>query len=240
MNKSIQKQHNIQEIKSRQRYIPIVIILLLMLITVFIYILSSQEPVYDQASKKIILQAVAELLYEDPNDLTDEDLAMVVELSLEGKTLSDIKLLEKFTNLKDLNLSNINIPQTNVPTWMKVLAKLGIIDLSKRNSIDLSPLRNITSLQQLDFSYTQVRDLKPLKDLTNLQMLSGFFTDISDLRPLKGLDNLQILYLFLHLPAYFFRNAPWDIGFLKQAFDYVAPVKAFNDLPACPDFHSLK
>ena len=110
MSESIQKRHDIQEKKSRLRYIPIAIILLLMLISVFIYILSSQEPVYDQASEKIILQAAAELLYEEPNDLTDEDLAMIVELDLSGKTLLDIKLLDKFTNLKDLKLTHINIP----------------------------------------------------------------------------------------------------------------------------------
>ena len=44
---------------------------------------------------------------KDPNELTDEDFAKITKFLLKEKELSDIKLLDKFTNVQKLYLINI-------------------------------------------------------------------------------------------------------------------------------------
>ncbi len=56
---------------------------------------------------------------------------------------------------------------TNV---MKIPAKLGIYDLPKRFSIDLSPLEKRSNLQTLDLTRIQISDLESIKELINLKI----------------------------------------------------------------------
>ncbi len=58
---------------------------------------------------------------------------------------------------------------------------------------DLSPLKGLINLEQLDISSTQVSDLTPLKALSNLQILYVNHTNIFDLDPLSNCLKLQLL-----------------------------------------------
>ena len=60
---------------------------------------------------------------------------------------------------------------------------------------DISSLKELTHLQQLNISNTQVNDLSPLKELTHLQQLHLDLTQVSDLSPLQHLTHLQQLYI---------------------------------------------
>jgi NACHT domain len=60
---------------------------------------------------------------------------------------------------------------------------------------DLTPLANLTDLQELDLSGTQVVDAAPLANLTNLETLDLSGTQVADAAPLAKLTNLQWLYL---------------------------------------------
>ena len=62
------------------------------------------------------------------------------------------------------------------------MKKLKILSLSFAPLSDLSPLKNMTSLTQLDIPNTQVSDLSPLVNLT-LAQLNCTRTKVSDIRP---------------------------------------------------------
>ncbi len=166
-----------------------------MIIAALVFSLFQQEVKSDPASEKIIREAAAKKLNKDPNDLTDEDFALITEFNLSSKELSDIKLLEKCTNLQELNLMGTKFPNNKIPGWMKTLAKLGIFDVSKRYTIDLLPLNRLINLQILRLDDTHISNIEPVKTLKYLQILSLGNTKVSDIKPLEGLTNLRMLFL---------------------------------------------
>ena len=237
-------QINPEKKPSRRKYI-ITAVIILCILAGLIYRAITWAPI-DSESKKasevIIRQAVAAqytrnlsngtLIYKplvgsgqrtivqnkpiDPNTLTDADFTKITVLGIEFKELSDIKLLEKFTNLQEIHLLSIYFPEKDIPSWMKMLSKLGIFNLSERFNIDLSPLKNLSNLQTLTLFYTQtnldalrnliylqdfylggtqVTNLEPLRSFTNLKTLYLEDTQVSNLEPLKGLKNLTHIYI---------------------------------------------
>lgn len=184
----------------------LVIFLFLLIIAALVFIFLTQEQKPDPASEKIFREAAAKQLNKDPNELTDEDFAKITKLTIWGLEyygrpdenpykLSNIKPLEKFTNLQELYLSGIVFPQKDIPRWMKILAKFGILDLDERFTIDLSPLAKLRNLERLEISYSPIKNIKPLKGLTNLRKLRLMFTYVCDIKPISHLENLQDLNL---------------------------------------------
>ena len=192
---------------SRRKYI-LAAGFLLLLLTYVIAVLSFSSNSYSESELIIRKAAAVWLLFDahikkDPNDLTDEDFAKIKEFRLSAADinqrnllLSNIKMLEKFTNLENLTLENITFPKRNVPKWMKFLSKLGFIDLQKRTELDLSPLRKLHNLREIKISVTSITNLNQLTELTNLNTLTLFRTNISDLESIKKLTGLRFLVLF--------------------------------------------
>lgn len=178
---------------SKRRYILAAVIVILLITPVFIFILLAQEPKPDPASEAVIKGWVAGKLKKDPNELIDKDYESFDTFLLFVIELSDIKLLEKFTNLQKLGLADIRLPKKEIPEWMKILSRLGVYDLNKRFSIDLSPLENLNQLKLLTIQSTPISSLNPLKELTNLEALFLVDLRISDLKPLMKLKNLREL-----------------------------------------------
>jgi Leucine-rich repeat (LRR) protein len=191
--KNTHKQKNAQHLY--WKYMFAVIVLLLLLTFVSIFMLFSYKPAPDKASEEIIRQVAAGIIGKDPNDLTNDYFATISFIYIQGKELCDIKLLEKFTNLQELDISDVHYPSNKIPKWMKILARLGIVDLSKRNTIDLSPITNMSNLEKLTIRSTHVKNIKPLKDLINLDGLVLNQTQVSDLEPLRRLNNLQVIFI---------------------------------------------
>ena len=217
------RKNNIAEKPSRSKFILSAFILLLLCIAGVLLILLMRESPYDKISEVTIRTAAAARLAavtqhnKAPNDLTDDDFAKITELDLDGTGLSDIRLLEKFTNLQELNLRHNIISPPVRPKWKAILMRLFHIDSPKRILLDLGPLKNLsnlrklalnssevknirplsnlTNLQELDLSYSGISDIEPIKGLIHLNMLCLLFTQVTDLEPIKGLDNLKILYL---------------------------------------------
>ncbi|MEJ2647634.1 MAG: leucine-rich repeat domain-containing protein [Sedimentisphaerales bacterium] len=216
----------------RKYIIPAVGILLLIAASlVFIYFTQGQKS--DPASEKIIRQAAARQINKDPNKLTEEDFAGITEFRLmdiipAGRgpggvelirykiiDLSDIRILENFTNLQKLELIAVRYPRQSMID--EVLSKLGLKNFSQRRFLDLSPLNKLSSLQslnlteaqlydtkvlsglinlqELNISLTQVSDLTGIETLTKLKILNASYTRISDLEPIKNMTNLQRLDL---------------------------------------------
>jgi len=74
-------------------------------------------------------------------------------------------------------------------------ARVTRLNLSLSTLSDLTPLKRLTSLQDLLLDQTQVSSLTALQGLTSLQKLSLDQTPVSDLTALQGLTNLQGLWI---------------------------------------------
>ena len=177
---------------------------LLFIFAAYLYTVLTYEPKSDPESEKIIRQIAASQLNKDPNELTDKDFAQITEFDLSEYriwprnpliSVSDIILLEKFTNLHTLNLAGLKLTQKAAPKWMTILAKLRLYDLSKRLFIDLRPIRKLRKLENLNLSTSQVVNIQPIKRLKNLRHLNLQAAQVSDLKPIKGLKNLKSLYM---------------------------------------------
>lgn len=194
----------------RRKYIIAAILFLLFISATLVFSLSQPEPKPDPASEALIRQVIADQLNKDPIELTDNDFTMIT--SFEPWTyipyathfgvsgirtlnveLSDIKYLEKLTNLQELTLERINTPAKEVPELLKILAKIGIVNPDGRYLIDLSPLRNLTNLKKINLNYSPVENIKPLSNLVNLEELYLRNTKVSNIRPLKRLTKLKKL-----------------------------------------------
>jgi hypothetical protein len=173
MNEQISSQKS----SSRKKYIiPVVILLLIIAASVFIIHMQEQP---DPVSEKIICEAAAKTLRKDTNELTDTDFTKIIYLTLYNKEISDIRMLEKFTNLKELRLGFIYHPPKNIPQWKKILSKLRIITLNKEFTIDLSPLKKLTNLKMLELAGIPFKNITSLEDLVNLEKLTLINTETS-------------------------------------------------------------
>ncbi len=201
---------------ANRRYILAAVCVVLLVIVALVFAIYSGEPKPDPESERVIRHFAARQLYEetglkkDPNDLVNEDFAKIKAISitlnigdessfywattskLKFGELSDITLLEKFTNLQELELF-IRYPESKIPKLMKYLAKLGVFDLKEKYAIDLSPIQNLTALKSLHLGFSPISDITPLKKMVNLEQLFIDGTPVSGLEPLRGLKNLQVL-----------------------------------------------
>ena len=207
------EQERIKKSSHRKYLIAGVVILLLITLALVLFVfIQTRRP--DPESEKIIREAAAAQLGKDPNSLTDEDFAKITELSIGDRTqtilamyddgdwlkyaynkLADIKLLRKFTNLQTLYLGSIDVPADKIPKWMLLLSKLGIFDLEKRFSFDLSPLEKLSHLEKLQVGGNAVNNIQPLAKLGNLKNLQLINATVSDLKPLESQKQLEKLYI---------------------------------------------
>ena len=185
----------------------------------FAFVMTPRESKSQAKSNAIINKAAAAQLNKYPDEMTDSDYAQVMKLLIMGQEFCDIKLLEKFTNLEKLELRCIGFPEENIPSWVNLLDKIGIVNRNEQCTIDLSPLKKLTKLQILvlsgnyfyigDGDYLKMvqpvkkyvrnnapfRNIKPLSSLVNLKELDLSGSLVRDLTPIKKLKNLQSLNL---------------------------------------------
>lgn len=180
------------------KYIIAAMIILLIIIASLIFMVTSYDQKSDPASEKKIRRVVAVVLHKDPNHLSNEDFLKVTALQLSYTTLADIRFLEKFKNLEELDLGYIHFPISKMPKskWKSFLAKLSIYTFSETHEYDLSPLKKLSRLEILSLTQTPVINIEPLANLTNLKVLKINGTDVADIEPLKGLHNLQELHIW--------------------------------------------
>ncbi len=183
---------------SRRKHIITAVILLLCILTGYIYKVITWQPKPDPASEIIIRHAAANELGKDPNTLNDEDYAQITSLSLlinNSYNAFDIKLIEKFKNLKGLSIRGYMSSRTNMSAWKKILVKIHILSLDEKVFIDLSPLEKIKNLNALSLEHVQIKDLRPLNNHTDLHTLRLIGSTISNLKTIKKLNNLELLDL---------------------------------------------
>ena len=188
-NDEIKQDDSIKKVHQHKNTIAAVYFVLILFVAI-IAPLSAMRPKTDSLSGDAIIRRYAKQQLNKYNGykLTDEDFANFSEFYLRDikqnnrdelmyilpwviTELTDIRLLGKFTNLEQLDLTSIRYPKSKIPKCMKYLAKYGILDIDKKYAIDLSPIKNLSSLKKLRLDNSQICDIKPLKNLTNLEEL---------------------------------------------------------------------
>jgi Leucine-rich repeat (LRR) protein len=112
-----------------------------------------------------------------------------ISLSI-GDNVLDLTDLEKFQNLRSVDMGDVINPQA-----LSGLKKLRTVDLYKIGTNDLSCLKELKFLTHLRLGGNKIEDLSPLEDLKKLKELRLNGNRISDLYPLRELKNLKILSL---------------------------------------------
>jgi len=152
--------------------------------------------------KVIISKRAALQLNKEPSKLANDDFDKITELDLSFSRFSDIKYLEKFKNLKKLNLNGIHFAYrySSTPKWKQMLSKIGI-DLPKEKvkakAINLSSLKTLTNLENLSIGENAyVRNIKTLSTLKNLKKLSFLnsnrLTELKQIGKIKNLEELDL------------------------------------------------
>lgn len=186
---------------------------LLFIISALVLSWFDQEQKPDPASEKVIRIFASIGSGKEPNELTGNDFAGMEKLYINfGETLvftpiipaiHDIRLsglpdiipLEKFTNLRELQIISTPYPEEKIPKWMKILDRFGAINIKDRYYIDLKPIENLTNLTSLTFLSSDIKNIESLSNIKNLESLDLSYTQVYDLKPLSKLNNLKILHI---------------------------------------------
>ena len=150
---------------------------------------------YPSASETIIRQAAALQLDMDPNELTSADFDKIEHLDLLGKKISDVRMLERFKNLKTLSLSVSISSNSCISRFAGFLKKLGIPDISQKTSISLKSLGKLSNLKTLILQGSEIKNIVPLARLDNLEILYLLNTQVDSIKPLSNLANLKEIYI---------------------------------------------
>ena len=116
-------------------------------------------------------------------------MATLTTLNAKERNISDITGLQFAVNLEELNISGNPISGFSPLAGCTNLIRLFAWDTP--NISDISPLANLTKLEQLEVTGSDVHDISSLVRLTNLRVLQFYSSDISDISPLSGMTKLE-------------------------------------------------
>lgn len=135
-------------------------------------------------------------------------LTNLERIAIGNNRSADVNALKSLTKLKKANFSQMGLSNHEMAVFenMKELEILAI-DFNDQIS-DLSSLRKLTNLSELDFSKDSVSDLTPLANLKNLKVLGFSNNNVSDVSPLKELTALESINML--------RNHVYDLSSLKD------------------------
>ncbi|WP_300408869.1 cell wall-binding repeat-containing protein [Lagierella sp.] len=172
-------------------------------------------------------------------------------LNLSDAKIEDTSILSNFTKMKILNLSFTRIDNYDFASNMKdleyirsdfspirsleplrgltklktILASAPKVDYTKpinENLIDsVEPLKDSTSLEEVDLGGHHVKDVSSLKGLVNLKKLVLTNNRIEDLEPLLALPKLEILWV---------QGNPGYPGYETSQYAYLEAKQIFNSL----------
>jgi len=141
-------------------------------------------------------------LYLSRNKLTDvkglEKITQLKVLDLEYNQLTDVRGLEKLDQLTGLNLNDNQL--TELPKGLEKLDQLTRLYLDKNQLTDVKGLENLTQLETLRLGGNQLTDVKGLEKLTQLTEL--YLYNNSDL------TKAQIYQLKKALPKCYIASNP--------------------------------
>ncbi len=123
--------------------------------------------------------------------LVNNTVPRFIEINYDPQT-QDLKIVSIYTNQFDEKGALLTWWKQLSYEWQSIFQrKLNITD-----SIDLSDIKNIASIEALDLSNNKyIQDIEPLAQLTSLQALDLSHTNITDISPIRNLTELVDLNL---------------------------------------------
>ena len=128
----------------------------------------SNPPLTKEESAKVIEAAIREAAKKPTGKLTKADYEKVMTLDFFSQQLTDVKGLEKLTQLTFLNLGQNQL--TNVKGLEK-LTQLTFLNLGDNQLTNVKGLEKLTQLKTLYLHINQLTSVKGLEKLTNLTVL---------------------------------------------------------------------
>lgn len=188
-----------------QRIICVFLVLLFGLITISHaddnqYIVCSDNNLYKAlcnyfGESKIIKKDDEKLIIE----VSQENIAGATDLDLSNKDIRDLKGLEVFSNLVSFRASNNQISDVSP---LRNLYTVQYLDLSKNNITDVSLLCPSIKLDDIEFglselnlSENKIADISSISELKNLVTLNLGGNQISSINAIANIEKLENLYL---------------------------------------------
>lgn len=161
----------------------------------------------------------------DPNSLT----LLFPKIGLFDWINSPVKKWKKLINLKILILQGYAIEGRSVIdlSHLKGLSRLEQLDISGNDIDNLGVLSNFKNLKILSAINTNIDDLTPIKDLTDLFWLSIEQTKVNDLTPLLRLTNIHYLDFEFNVTSL---NGIQNLENLQRIHFWRIPVTDFSPL----------
>ena len=154
---------------------------------------ADKKPLTKEESAKVIEAAIRKAAKKPTGELTKADLEKVGRLRLMDKGLTDVKGLEKLTQLKSLWLNNNQLTSVK---GVEKLTKLTWLDLGGNKLTDVKGLENLTQLKRLFLQYNQLTEvpkgLEKLTQLKELYLIGNQLTDVKGLEKLTQLTHLSL------------------------------------------------
>lgn len=125
-----------------------------------------------------------------------EEIKKIKELELDGKDLSDLSGLDKFTELEKLVLNNNQITNISV---LYSLSNLKYLDLAHNCVTNINGINNMSNLTYLNLYDNIVRDLSSLENMNNLQYLNlgdNNEVNVSEITNLESIGTLNNIKYF--------------------------------------------
>ena len=130
---------------------------------------ADKKPLTKEESAKFIEAVIRRSLNKPTGELTKAGLEKVTMLNLDFKQLTNVKGLEKLTQLKGLNLADNQITDLSA---LETLTQLKYLRLSDNQLTDVKGLEKLTQLKYLNLEDNQLTDVKGLEKLTQLNELN--------------------------------------------------------------------
>ena len=152
-----------------------------------------KKPLTKEESAKVIEAAIRKAAKKPTGELIKADLEKVTSLRLAGNKLTDVKGLEKLTQLTGLDLTLNQL--TELPKGLENLTQLTSLRLTGNQLTDVKGLENLTQLTKLYLHKNQLTSVKGLEKLTELRYLWLNDNQLTDVKGLEKLTQLTTLYL---------------------------------------------
>lgn len=131
-----------------------------------------------------------------------EQLTSLEELTILGNPVTDLNPISNLTNLKKLEVSNIN---TNNFDFLSNLTNLEDLTIFWCEPMDISAIRNLTNLKKCYIEFGFIRDVKDFENLTNLKELTLARLNIEDITLLNNLNldhlNISENSIYVNIPV---------------------------------------
>ena len=124
----------------------------------------------------------------------DGILNSITSITINGKNIQDIRGIEQFKNLEELDLVNNQIDTAQLETIQKI-SSLKILDLSCNQLTESLDISALTNLEELYAENNRISNIESLSQLGNLKIISLINNEIKDMSSIINLTQLKNVYL---------------------------------------------